>query len=113
MGQTDEFPEVAPTEGWNYAGPWEVDCSMSDFDSEGWVYSTSFLDLDLGHYSKFSSATVVRRKRWMRKMIPVPSEEEDFAPREANVGILRTPDRYEDNMTDIGTVSLDFFDVVV
>jgi hypothetical protein len=34
------------------------------------VYSSSFLDLDLGHYSRETSSTVVRRKVWSRVVVP-------------------------------------------
>jgi hypothetical protein len=40
------------------------------------MYSTNFLELDLGRFTKLNIRTVVRRKRWIRRVIPKEYESE-------------------------------------
>jgi hypothetical protein len=48
----------------------EIDQSLgTGSDSNGWMYSKNFLELDLGRYSKLNIRTIVRRRRWIRRVI--------------------------------------------
>jgi hypothetical protein len=43
---------------------------VQDESDEGWMYNTDFLKIDLGRYTKCNSFSTVRRRKWIRKVIP-------------------------------------------
>jgi hypothetical protein len=50
------------------------------------MYSKNFLELDLGRFSKLNVRTIVRRRKWIRRVIAVEEEEEEEEEEETEGG---------------------------
>lgn len=86
---SDDFPDIKLSAGWEWIGPWEVEIK-GHVDSAGWCYAADF---KLMKYPPKKGAgkkgimDMTRRRRWVRKRRQKPEqsiETADFQVRRAS-----------------------------
>jgi hypothetical protein len=78
----NDFPSVTPPAGWEWQGPWKLDCS-SNTDKHGWSYGVDFSMLSYPFTSGSGTRALthfVRRRRWVRQRRRVVSSQSPQPP---------------------------------